>query len=215
MVSLENISVSGMTWGKSLLWLAVREDHQVVTYDPSTGRSEQRLTYAHEVWDVCPDEHGLWMMTGGGKLGRQIVFWSLEEEKELKKFSCPDGAGAGLTLYDGKIWMAHRHNRKLYCLDAERGKVSWVIRTENETFSPSAHRNELWLIEADPGPLGHWSEVKQGKYFFSRFDPTRERIVERLQVSFVPYCMAFDGERFWYAEQDKTGFASTSKSDCT
>jgi hypothetical protein len=48
-------------------------------------------------------------------------------------------------------------------------------------------------------------------YFFSRYDPVRERIVERHPVPFIPVCMAFDGERFWYAEQGGKGFASTKK----
>jgi hypothetical protein len=215
MIDLRAVSVSGMKWDRELLWVAAPEEHLVITYNPATSKTDKRLIYAHEVWDVCPDKLGLWMMTGGGKLGRQIIFWSPEVGKELKKIDCPDGAGAGLALYDGKIWMTHRYNRKLYCLDPESGKVNWIIRTENETFSPSAYRNELWFVEADPGPLGHWSEARQGKYFFSRFDPAREKVMERRPVSVVPCCMAFDGGRFWYAEQGKKGFASISKTDCT
>jgi len=211
MIDLRTVSISGLKWDKDLLWVAAPEEHLVVTYNPATSKTDQKLTYIHEVWDVCPDEMGLWIMTGGGKLGRQIVFWSVEERKELRRFSCPDGAGAGLALCAGKIWMPHRYNRKLYCLDPESGKVNWIIRTENETFSPSTHRSELWLVEADPGPLGHWSEAKQGKYFFSRFDPARERVIERLPVSAVPRCMTFDGERFWYAEQGGKGFTSMKK----
>jgi hypothetical protein len=47
--------------------------------------------------------------------------------------------------------------------------------------------------------------------FFSRFDPAREKVIERLPVS----AMTFDGARFWYAEQDKKGFGSTSRSNFT
>jgi len=39
----------------------------------------------------------------------------------------------------------------------------------------------------------------------------RELVVERLPVDFIPQCMAFDGERFWYAEAEKNGIASTEK----
>lgn len=211
MVILQSVSISGMKRHNNHLWLALPDERRVLTYDTVTASTDQRIQYSHEVWDICPAERGLWMMTGGGKLGRQIVLWSFETGKEMKKFGCPDGAGAGLTVYDGKIWMTHRHNRKLYCLDSDSGKVSWLIRTEKETFSPSAHGNELWFIESDPGPLGHWSDLKQGKYFFSRFDPARERVMERLQVSFVPRCMTFDGEQFWYAEHGKGGFSSAKK----
>lgn len=211
MVDVQKLCVSGIAWD-NLLWAATGEGQRIVTYDPFSGKAEEKLSYGHEVWDVFPAMQCMWMMTGGGKLGRQIVFWSLEEARELKRFGCPEGAGAGFTLHEGKLWLPHRHNRKLYCLDPESGKVNWVVRTEQETFSPSAWRNELWLIESDPGPLAHWS-AKQAKYFFSRFDPARERIVERLQVPFAPQCMAFDGERFWYAEYGKTGIASTKTGD--
>lgn len=211
MLELQSIYLAGMHWDGKLLWIAAPEERLAATYHTSTEKTEKRLTYRHEIWDVCPHEEGLWMVTGGGNLGRQIVLWSLEEGGEVRKFNCPDGAGAGMTLLDGKIWLTHRNNRKLFCLDPGSGKVIWVIRTDNETFSPAAYKNELWLIECDPGPLGHWSQSRQVKYFFSRYDPVRERIVERLPVPFIPRCMAFDGERFWYAEREKKGFSSTKK----
>jgi hypothetical protein len=211
MLNLQNLSIDGMQCDKGLLWIAAPAEHLVATCDPSSEKAEKRLTYAHEIWDICPYEDQLWMMTGGGRLGRQLVLWSLEEGREIGKFNCPDGAGAGMTLLGGKLWVTHRHNRKLFCLDPQSGKVNWVFRTENEIFSPAAYGNELWLIESDPGPLGHWSETEKGKYFFSRYDPARERFVERLAVPFVPSCMAFDGERFWYAELEKKGFSSTKK----
>lgn len=211
MTELQHISIAGMHWDGSLLWVAAPEERLVATYHTSTEKTEKRLTYRHKTWDVCPHEEGLWMVTGGGSLGRQIVLWSLEEGGEVRKFNCPDGAGAGMTLLDGRIWLTHRYNRKLFCLDPGSGKVNWVIRTENETFSPATYKNELWLIESDPGPLGHWSKSRQGKYFFSRYDPVRERIVDRLPIPFVPRCMAFDGERFWYAEREEKGFSSAKK----
>jgi outer membrane protein assembly factor BamB len=208
---LREISVAGMKHDGRLLWLAVPEQRQVATYDPATGKVEERLTYVHEVWDVSPAETGLWLLTAGGKLDRQIVFWSFAEDKPTRTFSCPEGAAAGATLLDGKLWLTHRNNRKLYCLDPETGKTNWVIKTENETFSPAAFRHELWMIESEPGPLAHWGEKRHGKYFFSRYDPARELVVERLPVDFIPACMAYDGERFWYAESDKNGIASTEK----
>ncbi len=211
MPEIKNFSIAGMHHDGSCLWIAAPEERLVAVWNLRKGEAEKRLAYQHEVWDVCPDEEGVWILSAGGSLGRQLVLWSLEEKREIRKFNCPDGAGAGMTLRDRKIWLTHRHNRKLYCLDPGSGKVNWVIRTENESFSPAVYRNELWLIEADPGPLGHWSGSRQGKYFFSRYDPARERIIERLPVPFAPSCMAYDGERFWYAERGKKGFASTKK----
>ena len=211
MLELKNISIAGMHSDGDLLWIAAPEERFVATYDTSTGKTEKKLTYPYEIWDVCAQADGLWLVTGGGSLGRQIVFWSAEEGKEVCNFNCPDGAGAGMTLLDGKVWLTHRHNRKLFCLDPGSGKVNWVIRTENEAFSPAAYKNQLWLIESDPGPLGHWSSSRQGKYFFSRYDPVREKVVERLPVPFIPCCMAFDGERFWYSEVEKKGFSSMKK----
>jgi hypothetical protein len=200
-----------MQWSQNLLWIAAPEERLAAAYNPATGKIEKKLEYPHEIWDIALDQAGLWMMTGGGKLGRQIVLWSIEQEKELRTFNCPDGAGAGITVYDGKLWITHRHNHKLICLDPADGKAVWVIRTGHETFSPTTHRNELWLVESDPGPLAHWSKNSQAKYFFSRYDPAREKITERISVPFVPSCMAFDGERFWYAEEKKRGILSMRK----
>lgn len=211
MLDLRKICITGIKVDGGLLWLAAPKEHLVATYNPSTGKIEQKLTYTHEIWDICPHKDGLWMMTEGGRLGMQLVFWSFEKDTELRKFNCPDGAGAGVTLYKGKLWLAHRRNRKLFCLDTESGKINWIIRTENETFSPAAYGNELWIVESDPGPLGHWSKTEQGKYFFSRYDSAREKIIERLAVPFIPLCMVFDGERFWYSEREKKGLFSTKK----
>jgi hypothetical protein len=211
MLELSDISVTGMKHDGRLLWLAVPERRLIATYDPATEKTEAKLTYVHEVWDVSPTETGIWMLTGGGKLDRQIVFWSFDEDKATRTFGCPEGAAAGATLLDDKLWLTHRNNRKLYCLDPESGKTNWIIKTDNETFSPAAYRHELWLIESEPGPLGHWGGKRHAKYFFSRYDPAREIIVERIPVPFVPHCMAFDGDRFWYAEQGKKGVASTGR----
>ena len=209
-LNIADISVAGMSHDGALLWLAASE-RGVVAHDPASGKTESRLAYPHEVWDVAPGEDGLWLLTAGGRLDRQIVFWSFAENRETLVFGCPDGAGAGLALYDEKLWLPHRHNRKLFCLDPKSGKTNWVMRTERETFSPAAYGNELWFIEADPGPLGHWSEAQQAKYFLCRYDPVRERVLERIAVPFAPRCMAPDGERFWYAEFSKNGIASTKK----
>ena len=211
MAELQEISIAGIDCEENLLWLAAPKDRLVATYDPGSGTTEAKLTYTHEVWDVSPTATGIWMLTTGGKLDRQIVFWSFDEDKATRTFDCPDGAGSGITLLDGKLWLTHRHNRKLFCLDPQSGKTNWVIRTEHETFSPAAYKHELWLIESEPGPLAHWGEQRQAKYFFSRYDPARERVVERLAVPFVPRCMAFDGERFWYSEGGKKGLASAKK----
>ncbi len=211
MVTLQDTLVSGMDVHKGLLWIALPTERAVATFNPSTGETQKVLDGPNEVWDVCLRRDLLWMIAGGGTLGRQILVWLLKEGKELGRFNCPDGAGAGITELDGKLWLTHRHKRKLFCLDPENGKVNWVIRTERESFSPAVHNNELWLIESDPGPLGHWSEARQGKHYFSRYDPVRETIVERIAVPFTPACMALDGEFFWYAEQQKKGIFSAKK----
>src|ERR1041384_4019432 len=163
----------------NLLWLAAPDERLVAAHDPESGKTEARLSYAHEVWDVCPAEDGAWLLTAGGKLDRQIVFWSFREERETQSYGCPDGAGSGLALYDEKLWLPHRHNRKLFCIDPKSGKTNWVVRTQRETFSPAAYRNELWLVESDPGPLAHWSDPRHARYFFARYDPARSMMVSR------------------------------------
>lgn len=206
MLDLQACSITGMDLEGDRLWLAVPEKNLVATHDPVRGKSEEILTYPHEVWDVCAREDQLWLVTTGGTLGRQIVLWSLKERRETGRFNCPDGAGAGITVLDGRLWLTHRHNRKLFCLDPLTGKTNWVMRTRHETFSPAACGNELWLVESDPGPLGHWSKSQQEKHYFSRYDPVRETFVERLAVPFAPRCMTLDGARYWYAEKEQKGF---------
>ena len=206
-----SLAISGMAHDGRLLWLAAPDERLVAAHDPESGTAETRLSYAHEVWDVCPAEEGVWLLTAGGKLDRQIVFWSFREERETVSYGCPDGAGSGLALYDEKLWLPHRHNRKLFCIDPKSGKTNWVVRTQHETFSPAAYRNELWLIESDPGPLAHWSDPRHARYFFARYDPARETIIERVPVPFAPRCMAPEGAHFWYAELEKKGIAREAK----
>ncbi len=210
-MDVKSLAIGGMAHDGRLLWLAAPDERMVAAHDPESGATEPRLTYPHEVWDVCPAEEGVWLLTAGGKLDRQIVFWSFREERETLSYGCPDGAGSGLALYDEKLWLPHRHNRKLFCIDPKSGKTNWIVRTQHETFSPAAYKNELWLIESDPGPLAHWSDPRHARHFFSRYDPARETIIERVPVPFAPRCMAPQGSHFWYAELGKNGIARQAK----
>jgi outer membrane protein assembly factor BamB len=211
MTDVDSLFVTGLKWDQDHLWIAASQQRLIARHDPRTGETEEKLRYPHETWDICPSEEGLWIMTGGGRLGRQLVLWSFSQGTEQRVFNCPDGAGAGIALYDGRLWVLHRHNRKLFCLDPKDGKVIWVTRTEHESFSPAVYGSEFWLIESDPGPLGHWSPSGQTKFFISRFDPARETVVERLPAPFVPSCLAVNKEEFWYGTEDRAGLSSTKK----
>ena len=155
------------------------------------------------------------MITGGGKLGLRVILWSLEENRTVREFDCPDGAAGGMAIEGGNLWLTHRNNRKLFCLDVNEGKVRWVIRTEKETLSPNFCNGELWLVECYPGPMGHWSRREQAECFFTRYDTAREMVVERIPIPFIPSCMAVDGKRFWYGEKDRNGFSSITQEALT
>ena len=207
-MDLQRLRITGMAWGQDHLWLASPENSLVLTYDPISSRSEIKLTYSHPVVDVCPSAGGIWLIAGGGTLGQQCVLWSEERAEELRRFNCPEGAASGITVREGMLWLTHRRHWKLFCLDPQDGKTKWVIRTEKESFSPTFHDGELWLIETEPGPLGHWGRPEQARVSFIRYDVARERVVERIPAPFDPSCIAFDGKRFWYAEREKLGFSS-------
>ncbi|HWP60075.1 MAG TPA: hypothetical protein VNL14_19435 [Candidatus Acidoferrales bacterium] len=211
MLDIGKLSISGAKSDGRLIWLAVPEERLVACHDPLTRATQEILRYEFAVWDVCPAPEGLWMMTAGGRLGRQLVLWSAAEGREIRKFNCPDGAGAGVTLFMERLWLTHRHNRKLFCLDPENGKLIWTMRTERESFSPASYANELWLVEADLGPLGHWNTSSRGSYFFSRYDPAREAILERRAQPFIPRCLAVDATRFWYSREGESGLFSAEK----
>ena len=51
-LELDEIAVAGMHHDGTLLWLAVPEHRLVATHDPATGRTETKLIYDLEVWDV-------------------------------------------------------------------------------------------------------------------------------------------------------------------
>ena len=187
----------------------------VATYDPDRDQCEIMLCFPHPVTDVCPAPEGLWLIAGGGSLGRRVILWSLEQNSGLREFDCPDGAAAGMALDGDNLWLTHRRNRKLFCMDSNDGRIRWLIRTGKENFSPDVYNGNLWLIECDPGPLAHWSPAGRARYSFIRFDTARERIVERIYVPFTPGCMTFDGKRFWYTEPDEKGFRSVTRESLT
>ncbi|NIO10638.1 MAG: hypothetical protein GTO40_22585, partial [Deltaproteobacteria bacterium] len=196
---------------RGLLWYVPHPGSIIYTFDPAAGRSKPVLELPYPALDLCPSDEGLWVMAGGGKLGRRLVLWSLGDAREVRQFNCPDGAAAGVAVDGHQIWLPHRYNRKLFCLDTRDGKTRWMIRTEKETYSPASWDGNLWLIEIDPGPLGHWSGVEQAKCSFVRYDTAREIVVDRLPIPFLPGCMAFDGEQFWYSELGKNGFRSIQR----
>ncbi len=101
----KSLRITGMKWRQDLLWVASPDESLVATYDPKSGTSEIKLNPTHPVADVCPSEKGLWLITGGGKLGRQVILWSLERNEEVRQFNCPDGAAGGLALQENKLWL--------------------------------------------------------------------------------------------------------------
>ncbi|MDE0032511.1 MAG: hypothetical protein OXU75_05205 [Deltaproteobacteria bacterium] len=153
----------------------------------------------------------MWLIAGGGLLGQQVLLWCPETKRVQRQFDCPDGVASGVTVVNGKLWLSHRRNRKLFCVDPERGRNLWTIRMEHQIFSPTSYRDELWCVECDPGPLGDWSDERKAVYAFLRYDPVREQVAERIHVPFRPACLAFDGQRFWHTVEGKTGLYAQDK----
>ena len=187
MIDIRSLSVTGMQWHAGRLWLASASESVVVRYDP-VGESCDEILSLPGVRHACPSDEGVWLITGGGRLGQQLVLWSPEANRVIRRFDCPDGAASGATVLNDKLWLSHRR-----------------IRMEHQVFSPTSCGDELWCVECDPGPLGDWSDERQAVYAFLRYDPVREQVVQRIPLPFRPACLALDSERFWYAVQAETG----------
>lgn len=210
MIDVRSLPVTGMQWRTGRLWLASADESVVAAYDPASGSCDPVLSFPG-VRHACPSSEGVWLVTRGGRLGQQLLLWSLETNRAIRRFDCPDGAASGATVLNDKLWLSHRRNRKLFCMDPRSGRTLWTIRTENQIFSPTSHRGELWCVECDPGPLRDWSDESQAVYAFLRYDPVRERVTERIPVPFRPTCLTLDDERFWYAVQDEPGLRARSR----
>ena len=209
MIDIHSLSITGMQWFAGRLWLA-SAGGSVVTYDPVADSCEEILSLT-DVRHACPSNEGVWLIAGGGRLGQQLLLWSSEANRVTRRFDCPDGAASGATVLDGKLWLTHRRNRKLFCIDPENGRTLWTIPMEHQVFSPTAYVDELWCVECDPGPLGDWSDERQAAYAFLCYDPVRERVTERIPVRFRLACVTLDDERFWYAVQNETGLHSQTR----
>lgn len=210
MIDVRSLPVTGIQWRAGRLWLASADESVVAAYDPANGSCDAVLSFPG-VRHACPSSEGVWLVTGGGRLGQQLLLWSLETNRVIRRFDCPDGAASGATALHDKLWLSHRRNRKLFCMDPQSGRTLWTIRTENQIFSPTSHRGDLWCVECDPGPLGDWSRESQAGYAFLRYDPVRERVTERIPVPFRPACLTLNDEHFWYAVQDEPGLRARSR----
>ena len=204
MINIGSLPITDMQWHAGRLWLASADRSVVATYDPVSDLCEEILSLP-DVRHACPSSEGVWLIAGGGRLGQQLLLWSPETNRLVRRFDCPDGAASGATVLNGKLWLTHRRNRKLFCLDPESGRNLWTIPMEHQVFSPTSYGDELWCAECDPGPLGDWSDERQAEYAFLSYDPAREQVVERIPVPFRPACMALNEDRFWYAGEDETG----------
>ena len=204
MIDIHSLSITGMQWHEGRLWLASADNSMVVVYDPVHEACEEVLSLPG-VRHACPSTQGLWLIAGGGRLGQQLLLWSSETSRMIRRFDCPDGAASGVTVASGKLWLTHRRNRKLFCIDPEKGRNLWTIRMDHQILSPTSYGDELWCVECDPGPLGDWSDDRQAVYAFLRYDPAREQVVERIPVPFRPTCLALNSRQFWYALDDGTG----------
>lgn len=200
-----------MQWHAGRLWLASADASMVWTYDPAAEFCQEVLSLP-DVHYACPSPDGVWFIAGGGRLGQQLLLWCGESNRFIRRFDCPDGAASGVAFANGKLWLSHRRNRKLFCLDPESGRNLWTIRVEHQIFSPTSHGAELWCVECDPGPLGDWSDARQASYAFLRYDPVREQVAERIPVPFRPACMAVNSGQFWYALDGETGVRTQTRS---
>ena len=210
MIDIRSLSITSMQWHAGRLWLASAGESVVVKYDPAGGSCDEVLSLPG-VRHACPSDEGVWLITGGGRLGQQLLLWSPETKRVIRRFDCPDGAASGATVLNDKLWLTHRRNRKLFCLDPASGRNLWTIPMEHQVFTPTSCGDELWCVECDPGPLGDWSDEREAGYAFLSYDPAREQVVERIPLPFRPACMTLDTARFWYAEQGEPGLRSRSR----
>jgi hypothetical protein len=204
-VDLAALKIAGLWLEGSTLWIASVRERLVARGALDAERVDVVLRYPHAVADVARAPEGLWMVAGGGGEGRQCVLWSPEQGREVRRFNCPGGAGGGLAFHRGRLWLTHRHNRRLFVLDPACGAVERVIATEHEVFSPSVAGDALWLVEAHTGPFGRFSPGEQTQYFFAHFDPDGERTIVRVPAPVNPSAMVTDGARFWFAPRDAAG----------
>ena len=212
-LDLTQLTVSGLSVDGDTLWVASIREQLVARVTLGASTATLVLTYAHPVADVAPAPEGLWLVAGGGARGRQCVLWSLAEARELRRFDCPGGAGGGLAFWRDRLWLTHRHSRRLYVLDPASGAVERSFATEHEVFSPSVAGGRLWLVEARTGPFGRFSPKSELAYFFSCFDADRGAVAERFAAPVPPAAMATDGAHFWYAPRERTGVASVASAD--
>ena len=210
MIDIRSVLITGMQWHTGRLWLASASASMVIIYDPVSQSCEEVLSLPG-VRHACPSSDGVWLIAGGGRLGQQLLLWSPETNRVVRRFDCPDGAASGATVVDGKLWLSHRRNRKLFCIDPQSGRTMWTIPMEHQVLSPTSYGDELWCVECDPGPLGDWSDGHQAAYAFLCYDTAREQVAERIPVPFRAACLALNDERFWYAVQDETGLRSQSR----
>ena len=210
MSNVRSLSITGMQWYADRLWLTSADASVVATYDPTNELGTVVLSFPG-VRHACPSREGVWLIAGGGRLGQQLLLWSPERNEVLRQFDCPDGAASGVTVLKDKLWLTHRRNRKLFCIDPNSGGALWTIRMEHQVFSPTSHGDELWCIECDPGPLGDWSNDQQTAYAFLRYDPSREEVTERIPIPFRPTCLTLTSKRFWYALDHETGFQTQDR----
>ncbi len=210
MIDIRSLFITGMQWHEGLLWLASAGASRVATYDPVRESCDEVLSFPG-VRHACPSSDGVWLVAGGGRLGQQLLLWSPETNRIVRRFDCPDGAASGVTVVNGKLWLSHRRNRRLFCIDPQSGRTLWTIRMEHQILSPTSYNDELWCVECDPGPLGDWSDERQTRYAFLCYDPAREQVVKRTPVPCRAACLALNGKRFWYAVQDETGLRSQSR----
>ena len=212
-LDLAALQISGLALEAETLWLTSMQERLVARAAADGSGAVAVLRFPHPVADVAPGPEGLWIVAGGGRDGRQCVLWSATEQRALRRFDCPGGAGGGLAWGRGRLWLTHRHNRRLLVLDPSNGAVERTITTEHEVFSPSFADGELWLVETKTGPFGRFSPQSEAVYFFTRFDSDREAVCERLAAPAAVAAMTTDGRRFWYAPRGETGIACCARAE--
>jgi glutamine cyclotransferase len=157
-------NIGGVTCDGKLTWAAAGTHLQA--FDPETGKAVKKLPVAADAGTAFDGKH-LYQITGS-----TIHKLDAESGAILSEIPAPGAGGdSGLAWAEGKLWVGHYRERKIYCIDPNSGKILKTIDSDRFVTGVTWLNGELWH--------GTW-ENEQSE--LRHVDPENGAVLERLTM---------------------------------
>jgi glutamine cyclotransferase len=158
-------NVRGVTFDGSAVWFAAGDT--IRSFDPASGREGRKLAVPGDAGTAFDGRH-LFQLAGDRILEIDPATGAIVSTLPAP---APEGALAGLTWAEGRLWVAVHRERKIHQIDPKTGRVLSTVESARFVTGVTFVDGELWH--------GTWEDDASD---LRRVDATTGELLETVEV---------------------------------